>query len=190
MQRQFHWRNSHVSFSDATGDRSRYNLLRNQMISSAIWDKSEPVNFSGLTKFAGLIKFSRADLSQITQEKSCGYLLIIYMQKCESLFLFYVSPHITVPCSRLQMTTTIKSGQNFDRRILECLERKNNAFFLFQLADHLLMNCPTLWPPKEKSWDSLVQFASISARKEVMYEQGLFISTLTKFNPKKVPRVN
>lgn len=60
-----------------------------------------------------------------------------------------------------------------------------NAFFLFQLADHLLMNCPTLWPPKEKSWDSLVQFASISARKEVMYEQELFISTLTKFNPKK-----
>ena len=116
--------NCHVSFSDATGDRSRYNLLRNQMISSAIWDKSEPVNFSGLTKFAVLIKFSRADLSQITQEKSCGYLLIIYMQKCESLFLFYVSPHITVPCSRLQMTTTIKSGQNFDRRILECLERK------------------------------------------------------------------
>ena len=60
-----------------------------------------------------------------------------------------------------------------------------NPFFLFQLADHLLMNCPTLWPPKEKSWDSLVQFASISARKEVMYEQELFISTLTKFNPKK-----
>ena len=35
--------------------------------------------------------FTSADLSQIAREKSCGYLLN------ESLFLFYVSPHITVP---------------------------------------------------------------------------------------------
>ena len=62
------------------------------MISSAIWDKSAQVNFSGLTKFAVFFfTFTSADLSQIAREKSCGYLLN------ELLFLFYVSPHITVP---------------------------------------------------------------------------------------------
>ena len=74
-----------------------------------------------------------------------------------------------------------------------CKENFNPFLFvfllLFQLADRLLMNCLTLWLPKEKSWDSLVQFASISARKEVMYQEGLFISALTKCNPKKVPRL-
>ena len=39
------------------------------MISSAIWDKSARVN-----------------LSQIAREKSCDYLLIIYMQKFDSNF--------------------------------------------------------------------------------------------------------
>ena len=49
------------------------------MISSAIWDKSARVNFSKA-------KFTSADLSQIAREKSCDYLLIIYMQKFDSNF--------------------------------------------------------------------------------------------------------
>ena len=47
--------------------------------------------------------------------------------------------------------------------------------FLFQLADRLLVICPTLWLLKEKSWDSLVQLLNISARKEVIYQQGLLV---------------
>ena len=40
-------------------------------------------------------KFTSADLSQIARE-SCDYLLIVhvYMQKFDSLFLFYVSPFV------------------------------------------------------------------------------------------------
>ena len=42
-------------------------------------------------------KFTSADLSQIARE-SCDYLLIVhmYMQKFDSLFLFYVSPFVIV----------------------------------------------------------------------------------------------
>ena len=58
------------------------------MISSAIWNAR--VNFSRLTKLHspyGLVqfgvfeKFTSAYLFQIAQEKSCDYLLIIYMKK-------------------------------------------------------------------------------------------------------------
>ena len=60
------------------------------MILSAIWDKSARVNFQRLTKlhepyglmqFVVFEKFTSADLSQIAQEKSCDYLLIIHIQK-------------------------------------------------------------------------------------------------------------
>ena len=56
------------------------------MISTAIWDKAQ-VNFSktnnqyGLVQFVVFEKFTSADLSQIAREKSCDYLLIIYMLK-------------------------------------------------------------------------------------------------------------
>ena len=56
------------------------------MISSAIWDKAQ-VNLSktnnqyGLVQFVVFEKFTSADLSQIAREKSCDYLLIIYMLK-------------------------------------------------------------------------------------------------------------
>ena len=69
------------------------------MISSAIWDKSARVNFSRLTKlhepvgrvqFVVFEKFTSADLSQIAREKSCDYLLIIYMQKFDSNFSLIV----------------------------------------------------------------------------------------------------
>ena len=49
------------------------------MILSAIWDKSaRPV---GRVQFVVFEKFTSADLSQIAQEKSCDYLLIIHIQK-------------------------------------------------------------------------------------------------------------
>ena len=101
---------------------------------------------------------------------------------CHRISLFPVPAYKWQPRPRL---VKILTGEWWN----VCKENFNPFFFcfflLFQLADRLLMNCPTLWLPKEKSWDSLVQFASISARKEVMYLQGLFIITLTKFNPKK-----
>ena len=55
------------------------------MISSAIWDKSEQVNFQRLTKlhepvgreqFVVFEKFTSSDLSQIAREKLCDYLLL------------------------------------------------------------------------------------------------------------------
>ena len=63
------------------------------MISSAIWNKWARVNFSdffffnkiaravGRVQFVVFEKFTRAYLFQIAQEKSCDYLLIIYMKK-------------------------------------------------------------------------------------------------------------
>ena len=52
------------------------------MISSAIWDKSARARAIWLA----FEKFTSADLSQIAREKSCDYLLIIYMQKFDSNF--------------------------------------------------------------------------------------------------------
>ena len=40
------------------------------------------------------------------------------MQKFDPLFLVYVWLLVNAPCSRLQMTTSTKIGQNFDRWIL------------------------------------------------------------------------
>lgn len=47
----------------------------------------------GLTKFAVLLKFSRADLSQITQEKSCGLILAnnIHAKMCVAFSLLRVT---------------------------------------------------------------------------------------------------
>ena len=42
-------------------------------------------------------------LSQIAREKPCDYLLLIYRQTVESLFLFYLSPLVTAACYRLQI---------------------------------------------------------------------------------------
>ena len=58
------------------------------MISSAIWNKQVRVNFSkankiALTLFGVFDKFTSAYLFQIAQEKSCDYLLIIYMKNFE-----------------------------------------------------------------------------------------------------------
>ena len=153
------------------------------MISSAIWDKS--VNFSGLTKFAVFFFLhSRVLIYPKLHEKN--HVVTCLMSRffsftCHRISLFPVPAYKWQPRPRM---VKILTGECWN----VCKEKLNPFFLfflLFQLADRLLMNCPTLWPPKEKSWDSLVQFASISARKEVMYEQELFISTLTKFNPKK-----
>ena len=60
------------------------------MISSAIWNKQARVNFSKTNKIVPALgrvqcgvleKFTSAYLFQIAQEKSCDYLLIIYMKK-------------------------------------------------------------------------------------------------------------
>ena len=63
------------------------------MISSAIWNKQARVNFSKTHKIARALraraslhvrvyeKLISAYLFQIAQEKSCDYLLIIYMKK-------------------------------------------------------------------------------------------------------------
>ena len=56
-------------------------------------------------------KFTSADLFQIALEKSCDYLLIMYVQTFDLLFLFYVSPFVTAPCTRLQMTTSLPRGR-------------------------------------------------------------------------------
>ena len=58
------------------------------MISSAIWNKKAQVNFSkankiALTPFGVFDKFTSAYLFQIAQEKSCDYLMIIYMKNFE-----------------------------------------------------------------------------------------------------------
>ena len=74
------------------------------MISSSIWDKSARVNFQRLTKlhkpvgrvqFVVFEKFTSADLSQIARDKSCDYLLIIYMQKFHFNFLHSISTFCT-----------------------------------------------------------------------------------------------
>ena len=100
------------------------------MISSAIWDKSAEVNFSKTNKIArarreiaicGLWKIYSADLSQSAREKSCDYLIIIYMQKFDlriSSFTCHLAPFVKAPSSCLQMKTSIEIGQNFDRWIL------------------------------------------------------------------------
>ena len=51
--------------------------IGNHIISSAIWNKQARVNFSKTNKIAR----ARAYLFQIAREKSCGYLLIVYMEK-------------------------------------------------------------------------------------------------------------
>ena len=66
-------------------------------------------------------KFTSADLSQIGREKSCDYWLIIYIQKFDLPFLFYVSPLVTAPCSRQQMTISVprrRLVKIFDKWIL------------------------------------------------------------------------
>ena len=87
------------------------------MISSTIWDKSEQANFSktnqiartpGRVQFVVFEKLTSAVLAQSAREKSCDYLLII----C------HLAAFVTVPSSRLQVTTSTKIGQNFDRRII------------------------------------------------------------------------
>ena len=97
------------------------------MISSANWDKSAQVDVSKTYQISwarrtnaicGLWKIYKCWFIQIAREKPCDYLLIIYMQKLESLFFFYMSALVTAPCSRLQMTTSITIGQNVDRWML------------------------------------------------------------------------
>ena len=60
------------------------------MISSAIWNKYAQEHFSKTNKIALALrawqfgvfeKFTSAYLFQIAQEKSCDYLLVIYMEK-------------------------------------------------------------------------------------------------------------
>ena len=51
------------------------------MISSAIWNTEARINFSKTNKIGVFEKFTSAYLFQIAQEKSCNYLLIIYMKK-------------------------------------------------------------------------------------------------------------
>ena len=53
------------------------------MISSAIWNYQARVNFSKTTKICSLNKFASAHLFQISREKRCDYLLIIYMKRFE-----------------------------------------------------------------------------------------------------------
>ena len=58
------------------------------MISSAIWNKKAQVNLSkankiALTLFGVFDKFTSAYLFQIAQEKSCDYVMIIYMKNFE-----------------------------------------------------------------------------------------------------------
>ena len=69
------------------------------MILSAIWDKSAQVNFSKANQIVVFEKFTSADLSQISREKSCDYLLIIYMQKfdCFPLIMFILCDGSLVP---------------------------------------------------------------------------------------------
>ena len=64
--------------------------IANHMISSAIWNKQARVNFSKTNKIArarkasaiwGSERFTSAYLFQIASEKSCDFLLIIYMKK-------------------------------------------------------------------------------------------------------------
>ena len=84
------------------------------MISSTIWDKSAQANFSktnqppGRVQFVVFQKLTSAVLAQIAREKSYDYLLII----C------HLAAFVTAPSSRIQVTTSTKIGQNFDRRIL------------------------------------------------------------------------
>ena len=85
------------------------------MISSAIWDKSTQFFFARARRANVSCGLTSADLFQIAREKSCDYLLIINMQKFDLLFLFYVSPLVTAPCSGLKMTSSTKIGLNFDK---------------------------------------------------------------------------
>ena len=56
--------------------------IGNHMISSAIWNKYKArVNFSKTNKFGVFEKLTSAYLFQIAREKSCHYLLRIYMKK-------------------------------------------------------------------------------------------------------------
>ena len=71
------------------------------MILSAIWDKSAQVNFSKANQIVVFEKFTSADLSQISREKSCDYLLIIYMQKFDSVFPLSCLFRVMVDWSRL-----------------------------------------------------------------------------------------
>ena len=93
-------------------------LSGNRMISSAIWDKSAQVNFLKTNKIARARKVSAiCGLWKIYEcwfIPNCprkimwhDYLLIMYLQKFDLLFLFYVSTFVTAPCSRLQMTTSL-----------------------------------------------------------------------------------
>ena len=53
------------------------------MISGAIWNKDEPV---GRVQFVVFEKLTSACLFQIAREKSCDYILIIYMEKFEMAY--------------------------------------------------------------------------------------------------------
>ena len=56
---------------------------------SVIWNKLAQVNFFRLTKLWSLKKFTSSFLFQIAQEKSCDYVLIIYMKKYEIAYHNY-----------------------------------------------------------------------------------------------------
>ena len=69
------------------------------MIPSEIWNKKARVNFKRLTKlyspcglvqFVVFLNFTRVYLFQIAREKSCDYLLIIYIQKFQMSFCLFL----------------------------------------------------------------------------------------------------
>ena len=60
------------------------------MISSAIWNNKTQLNFLKTNKIARALrarkKLTSACLFQIAREKSCDYVLIIYMEKYEMAY--------------------------------------------------------------------------------------------------------
>ena len=107
-------------------------ILSNRKISSAIWDKSAEVSFSKTNKIARARgQIAICGLWKIYEcwsiPKCTGKIMwlldnnIHCMQKFDlriSSFTCHLAPFVTAPCSCLQMTTSIKIGQNFDRWIL------------------------------------------------------------------------
>ena len=104
--------------------------MGNRMISSAIWDKNATqVFFSKTNKIAlarqeiaicGLWKILRVLIYPKLHEKN-HVITCLYMQKFDLRFSSFTSQRalfVTAPWSLLQMTTSIKIGQNFDKWIL------------------------------------------------------------------------
>ena len=75
------------------------------MISSAFWEKSAQVNFSK--------NFRCWFIPNCTRKMMWSLVNNIHV-KMSLAFPFYASPLVTAPCSRLEMTTSTKIGQNFD----------------------------------------------------------------------------